>query len=250
LTDESATNPPGDYEAKFCDLENNYLGYWETDQSTYCLWTMYDPSLLPENFIIVAENIEGEGLYGTKVDGDNVITDRSPDNDGTTLADFDCEGIEGSKIFYTYHLDHLGSVRLVTDENGDVVWPADFNDNGPARYTPFGELYKPSSRPYFEEDVLTAIQFTSKERDTETQLSYFGARYLEHEYPPRFITADPSLSGSFNLENPQTFNLYTYCLNNPLNRKATSERQSRGRGRQIRPPLPVTSGYRHNDEKP
>jgi len=41
--------------------------------------------------------------------------------------------------------------------------------------------------------------------------------YLESAYPPRFITADPSLSANFDLTNPQSFNLYTYAYNNPVN---------------------------------
>jgi len=55
-----------------------------------------------------------------------------------------------------------------------------------------------------------------KELDTESSLSCVGTRFLEHAFPSRFITADPSLSTHFDLENSQTFNLYTYGLNNPL----------------------------------
>jgi len=47
--------------------------------------------------------------------------------------------------------------------------------------------------------------------------SNFACAYLEHAYPPRFITADPSLSANLDLTNPQSFNLYTYAYNNPIN---------------------------------
>jgi RHS repeat-associated protein len=55
------------------------------------------------------------------------------------------------------------------------------------------------------------IGHTGKEQDA-TGLSYFGARYYDPAVG-RFITRDPVKGG---LYNPQTFNPYVYCLNNPL----------------------------------
>jgi RHS repeat-associated protein len=57
-------------------------------------------------------------------------------------------------------------------------------------------------------------QFTGKERDTETGLDYFGARYYSGAQG-RFIGADPLLS-SGRPSNPQTWNRYAYAGNNPL----------------------------------
>lgn len=59
-----------------------------------------------------------------------------------------------------------------------------------------------------------APQFTGKERDTETGLDYFGARYYGSNMG-RFMTPDP-LMASAHVANPQTWNRYTYTLNNPL----------------------------------
>ena len=56
--------------------------------------------------------------------------------------------------------------------------------------------------------------FTSKERDSETGLDDFGARYLSSAQG-RFTSADPLLS-SATIYNPQTWNRYSYALNNPL----------------------------------
>ncbi len=98
-----------------------------------------------------------------------------------------------SHTFY-YHTDHLGSTRLVTDENRNIVTVA--------QYEPFGESTVTGSEPYL---------YTGKEKDS-TGLSYYGARYYDSELG-RFVTRD-LLAGRRAL--PQSLNLYTYCLNNPV----------------------------------
>jgi RHS repeat-associated protein len=55
-------------------------------------------------------------------------------------------------------------------------------------------------------------KFTQKERDNETGLDYFGARYYSSTQG-RFTGVD--MAGP-DLLNPQTINKYQYCLNNPL----------------------------------
>ena len=59
-----------------------------------------------------------------------------------------------------------------------------------------------------------AIKFTSKKRDNETGLDYFGARYMSAPLG-RFMSPDPSMLSTVKA-NPQTWNRYTYVLNNPL----------------------------------
>ncbi len=59
-----------------------------------------------------------------------------------------------------------------------------------------------------------AYKFTGKERDSETNLDYFGARYYGSSMG-RFMSADlPFADWAF--RNPQTLNLYTYGRNNPI----------------------------------
>jgi len=55
---------------------------------------------------------------------------------------------------------------------------------------------------------------TRKERDIETGLDYFGARYYGSTQG-RFTSADPLLS-SGSVYAPQTWNRYSYTINNPL----------------------------------
>lgn len=57
-------------------------------------------------------------------------------------------------------------------------------------------------------------QFTGKERDAETGLDYFGARYMSSAQG-RFTSPDPLLSSGRPWA-PQTWNRYAYGLNNPL----------------------------------
>jgi RHS repeat-associated protein len=86
-------------------------------------------------------------------------------------------------------------------------------------YLPFGEeLFagiggRTVAQGYAADGVRQ--QFTSKERDIETGLDYFGARY----YSPiqgRFTSTDPLYLELRRLGDPQQLNLYTYTRNNPL----------------------------------
>jgi RHS repeat-associated protein len=95
-----------------------------------------------------------------------------------------------------YHTDALGSVRMTTDQAGNVV--AFFD------YQPFGEPLAANSE---------SRRFTGAERDPETGFDYLGARYL-HEGIGRFTQADePGFGNPFD---PQSMNLYGYARNNPL----------------------------------
>src|SRR5690348_16091258 len=56
--------------------------------------------------------------------------------------------------------------------------------------------------------------FTAKERDNETGLDYFGARYYS-DVQGRFTSPDEPLVDQWET-NPQSWNLYAYGRNNPL----------------------------------
>jgi RHS repeat-associated protein len=58
-------------------------------------------------------------------------------------------------------------------------------------------------------------KFTGKERDAESGLDYFGARYYGSSMG-RFMSPDPTGLYYANPANPQSLNLYSYVLNNPL----------------------------------
>jgi RHS repeat-associated protein len=63
--------------------------------------------------------------------------------------------------------------------------------------------------------AFPAHKFTGKERDTESGLDNFGARYFASSVA-RFMTPDRAHMASVDPCNPQSWNLYAYVLNNPL----------------------------------
>jgi RHS repeat-associated protein len=97
--------------------------------------------------------------------------------------------------YYAY--DAVGSVRMVLSPTGAVL--------GQANYTPFGsEVGTTTGMP--------AQRFTSQERDSAAGLDHFAARSYAFARG-RFTSPDP-VGG--NVSNPQSWNRYSYALNNPL----------------------------------
>jgi RHS repeat-associated protein len=101
---------------------------------------------------------------------------------------------------YDLHMDHLGSVRVVTDDEGNVIKQHDF--------LPFGEDTSTSL------DYTTHL-FTGHERDAATGLDYMLGRYYSSGLG-RFLSTDPVTTIRKNLVRPQRWNRYVYALNNPL----------------------------------
>ncbi|WP_213803762.1 RHS repeat-associated core domain-containing protein [Granulicella sp. dw_53] len=70
-------------------------------------------------------------------------------------------------------------------------------------------------------DEATEHHFTGKERDAESGLDYFGARYYSSNVG-RWMNPDwadkPEAVPYSSLDNPQSLNLYGYVLNNPLSK--------------------------------
>jgi RHS repeat-associated protein len=116
-------------------------------------------------------------------------------------------GAQATVVEY-YHLDSVGNVRAVTNEAGVVVERHD--------YLPFGE--ECTTGPCAANSALPAGQprkFTGTERDPETGLDCFGARYYGSRIG-RFTTTDPVQTIKENLVDPQRWNRYAYARNNPL----------------------------------
>src|SRR3989339_891388 len=101
--------------------------------------------------------------------------------------------------------DHLTSASVLTDAAGLMVQKLD--------YFPFGSERVNEKVGGFQ----THFTFTDQEKDAESGLMYYGARY----YDPvigRFTSVDPAIF-TINkqlLYNPQYWNAYSYTVNNPL----------------------------------
>jgi RHS repeat-associated protein len=165
---------------------------------------------------------DGDGMRVTKTSGANTVVYHY-DREGKVISETNSAGallsdyvhvngklaakIEPSSISF-YHTDPTGTPLAMTDASGAVVWRAD--------YKPFGE-----------ERLITGTKendrrFVGKEKDEESGLLYFGARYMESMIG-RFLSPDPvgavdantgKISQSTILD-PQRVNLYSYGLNNP-----------------------------------
>jgi RHS repeat-associated protein len=107
--------------------------------------------------------------------------------------------LSSSTVNY-YIADHLGSSRIVTNSSGTVLDDSDFYPFGGER------SYSSSSGNNYK--------FTGKERDTESGLDDFTARFYTSNYG-RFLSPDEYKYA--NPADPQTLNLYGYVANNPIN---------------------------------
>ena len=99
-----------------------------------------------------------------------------------------------SALDYVNNLkDHLGSTRVILNDNAQVVEEYD--------YDAFGNLMTANVT------VGTPYQYTGQEYDDETELHNFRARLYDSDLM-RFYAVDPE---------EQTASPYLYCGNNPIN---------------------------------
>ena len=106
----------------------------------------------------------------------------------------------------------MGSAQLITDNEG--------KEYERIEYTPYGEYWIEKRAP---ENKTLPFKFTGKERDEETGLYYYGARYLDPR-TSRWLSADPALgeymagskAGVGGIYNQVNLNLYHYAGNNSI----------------------------------
>ena len=93
--------------------------------------------------------------------------------------------------------DHLGSIKVIVNEDGSL---SSYTD-----YDPFGLQLENRYTVNNEE----RYKFTGKERDEETSYDYFGARYYDSRIG-RWLQVDPLA------EKYAGWSTYNYTMNNPL----------------------------------
>jgi RHS repeat-associated protein len=109
-----------------------------------------------------------------------------------------------------------GQVRTVYDGQKSLTW------NGPYHSAPSitAEILH-NGGEFNPEPTTNRYKFTGKERDSESGLDYFGARYYKSAFG-RFMTPDWSASATAvpyaEFGEPQSLNLYSYVRNSPVER--------------------------------
>lgn len=105
-----------------------------------------------------------------------------------------------STEIYYIHNDHLGTPKLLTDNNQNVVWRA--------RSTPFGKAFVDNDVDGDGVEIEFNLRQPGQYYDRESGLYYNYYRYYDPE-TGRYITSDPiGLRGGINT--------YAYVENNPL----------------------------------
>ncbi len=164
-------------------------------------------------------NYDAEGRRVEKATG-STYHDYLYDLTGNVVTEWctNCAGFTGWSTGYVYfngqfaaqysnattyfaHKDHLGSTRLLTGLNQAVVQNLD--------YLPFGELNSTDSG-------TTSHKFTGYERDSETSLDHTQFRQYASSLA-RWTSPDPAGLAAVDPAFPQSWNRYSYVLNDPLN---------------------------------
>ncbi len=208
--------PTCDYLDQLANEKNQFIGFSYDAAGNLMSYGSYQYTYDAENRLKETAGVQylydGDGQRVKKSNGKLYWNDLS----GEPLAESDLAGnITEEFIFFAgarigrrsadgtvYYLfaDHLGSARVMTDANGASVQESD--------YYPFG------AERVIANLVDNRYKFTGKERDAESGLDDFGARYyasnLGRFVSPDLIFADQQPS------DPQSWNLYTYVRNNPL----------------------------------
>nr|WP_244533936.1 RHS repeat-associated core domain-containing protein [Flavobacterium micromati] len=105
-------------------------------------------------------------------------------------------GLRENDIFY-FHPDHLGSTSYISARNGSISQHVE--------YIAFGEILFEEHSSSFSSPYL----FNGKELDRETNLSYYGARYLDMK-TSLWLSIDPLA------EKMPNYGAYVYAFNNPI----------------------------------
>jgi RHS repeat-associated protein len=140
--------------------------------------------------------------------------------DGVGCADGGPERVcgrddRGDRCAVRYYLaDHLGTTTMELTSGGWPLYSGDF--------APYGQEIIDGAVSSAPTDTSSNhYKFTGKERDAESGLDYFGARYYASSMG-RWMSPDwadkPEAVPYSDLANPQSLNLYGYVNNNPLSK--------------------------------
>ena len=190
-----------------------------------------------------AGNISSDNMHFYSYDAENRLI--NVDSGGTASYIYDANGRRVRKtnagLNYDYLYDLSGHVitvftggwargevyianrHLATYTNGTTYFAhSDWLGTERARTTVTGAVYETCTSLPFGDNLQCSttdpspLHFTGKERDSESGLDNFGARYNSSSFG-RFVSPDPdNVSGASHIDDPQNWNAYVYVRNNPL----------------------------------
>jgi RHS repeat-associated protein len=204
LTFDAAGNVTGDGTLDYSyDLENRMTKFIGSTTDIYS----YDGDSQRVKKNVGAVTLYWYGAAGNVLDetnGTGTLVSEYIYFDGRRVARRDAD----NSVKY-YFSDNLGSASVITNSAGAMPPLAESD------YYPYG-----GEIPITTGDA-NHYKFTGKERDSESGLDNFGARYFTSSLG-RFMTPDwalrPTAVPYAVFGDPQTLNLYTYVENSPLNR--------------------------------
>jgi len=158
-----------------------------------------------ENSIRTSKTVNGKTTYYNTKDG--VILSQTDGTD-TIYFQYDNNGSPLGFVWngtqYFYMTNQMGDVISITDANGTIV--------GNYEYDAWGAVTLSDS------DIanINPIRYRGYYFDYETGYYYLLSRYYDSSIC-RFINSDLQIFALYNIEEPFGSNLYSYCVNNPLN---------------------------------
>jgi RHS repeat-associated protein len=138
----------------------------------------------------------GKALFHIFANGQQVCTFE------TNSALFNGSSTDTNHVAYYYSEDNINSSCALSSG----ATPASQQEVNV--YYPFGRTKAGTLQASFQ----VSRRFTGQILDTESGLYYYNARYYDPELG-RFIQPDGSIP---DISNPQSYNRYSYCVNNPL----------------------------------
>jgi len=217
---------------------------WQQNASGNGSWPQPQYSFDANNHIVggsydAAGNLLNDGTHTYTYDAENRIS--TVDGGNTATYTYDAEGRRASKNTFTYLYDlaghqvaelnsgswdrgeaYAGGRHLATYSGGTTYFPhVDWLGTERVRTNAAGNIAETCiSLPFGDGQSCTGsdsspMHFTGKQRDTESNLDYFGARYNASSMG-RFMTPDIMGTTPIHLINAQRWNMYSYVVNNPL----------------------------------
>lgn len=191
-----------------CSGTSNLVPYYVYDAENRMV--MVGGGANPYSGTAATYSYDGDGKRVKKVVG-IVMTVFVYDATGQLVAEYANQATGSGTSYLTG--DHLGSTRVVTDSNGGVKSRHDFLPFGEEISSSIGNRHTVASPGYNLGGVRQ--KFTGYERDSETDFDFAQARMYASTLG-RFTTTDQPFNDQFE-SNPQSWNLYSYVRNNPLN---------------------------------